>query len=187
MPEISCFYVNNRITITTRIIFIRFDKYFIVRVCNYKQIILSYETFIKIPKLFETYILSLLLTEDNSKLIKVNVFWMKTKYLWKREKYLNMYNDVIIGNKNLLNKCEPKRETSNKKIKKFIKQFNNEFRYDNSFEYIKKFINNEIKQTDEELNNLQIMVYKDNTISLLTGIKKKYGKDIYEIIRSYLI
>lgn len=146
MPEISCFYIKSNITITTRIIFIKFDKYFIVRICDYKQVILSFYTFMLIPYLFETYILSLILTQDTNKLVKENEFWMKTKFLWKRIKFFNVYNDVIIGNKNLLNKCEPKRETSYKKIMKFIKQFNNEFRYDNPLEYINKFINYEIKK-----------------------------------------
>jgi len=188
MPEFSCFYKKNNITIMTRIIFIKFEKYFIIRLCNYKQIILSNETLMTIPKLFEIYVLSLLLTKDHSNLIKImNGYWMKTKFLWKQIKYLDMYNYVRFGNKNLLNKCQPKRETSNKKIKKFIKQFNYEFRYDNPLEYINKFINYEIRKTDEELEKLQIMVYKDTTISILTGIRKKYGRDIYDVIRSHLL
>jgi hypothetical protein len=181
MPEVSCFHIKNRITLGAKIIFIKFEKYFILRVCNYKQIILSFETFMKIPKLFEIYILSLLLTEHENKL------WIRTKYLWKRDTYLYMYNDVLLGTKNILNKCEPKRETSNKKIKKFIKQFHYEFIYDNPLEYITKYINFEIRKTDEEIENLQIMVYKDNTIDILTGIRKKYGRDIYDVIRSHLI
>lgn len=44
-----------------------------------------------------------------------------------------------------------------------------------------------LKKTDEELDNLQIMVYKDNTISILTGIRRKYGRDIYDVIRSHLL
>ena len=28
--------------------------------------------------------------------------------------------------------------------------------------------------------------YHENTIQLLAGINKKYGKDVYDIIRSYL-
>lgn len=190
MPEISCFYIHfNRFP--REIIFIRFEKYFIVWICNYKKITLSYETFINIPKLFDMYVLSLLLTENTRESIKINEiyksynvqYWIRTKYLWKGIYFCNYYENVYVNHRNLLNKCEPMRETSNKKIKKFIKQLNRNYLLFNT----KGFIEQYMYKINIELNDLQVMIFINNTISILTGIKKKYGKDIYEIIRSYLI
>jgi hypothetical protein len=94
-----------------------------------------------------------------------------------------MYNDVLLGTKNILNKCEPKRETSNKKIKKFIKFFNNLFENDEPITLIEKYLNAIITPAENELNE---GLHKNNTIRLLTGIKKKYGEDIYDQIRKYV-
>jgi len=183
MTEISCYYVYYNFT-PEYITFIKYEKYFIVRINNYKMITLSYETFMKIPKLFDFYILSLILTEDAQQLYKIDDgYCLMTVYLWKRLYLTEDYKYVYLHDNNLFNKCEPKRETSNKKIKKFIKFFNNIFENDEPITLMTIYLNAIINGAEKELNK---GLHLNNTIRLLTGIKKKYGGDIYDAIRKYV-
>jgi hypothetical protein len=191
--EVTCcvyFYVKTSLNL---IVFIKFDNYFIINHDRNNIIIVSHETLVSIPNLFKIYILSLLVTEDTRNVIKT-----KTKYSNKiiytlPIKYQNMplffnetYKNVYIGKRNPLNKLEPKRESSLKKINKFIKNFNKTFEYDSPNTLIEKFIESEINIEQNEINKILLKHYNDNTISLLTGIKKKYGTDIYDKIRCHL-
>lgn len=192
--EVTCcvyFYVKTSLNL---IVFTKFDNYFIINHDRNNIIIVSHETLVLLPNLFKIYILSLLVTEDTRNVIKT-----KTKYSNKiiytlPIKYQNMplffnetYKNVYIGKRNPLNKLEPKRESSLKKINKFIKNFNKTFEYDSPNTLIEKFIESEINIEQNEINKILLKHYNDNTISLLTGIKKKYGTDIYDKIRIFLI
>jgi len=138
----------------------------------------------KIPRLFDFYILSLILVEDAHQFYKIDDnYCSKTIYLWERLYLTKDYRYVYIHHKNLLNKRQPKRETSNKKIKKFIKFFNNLFENDEPITLIEKYLNAIITPAENELNE---GLHKNNTIQLLTGIKNKYGEDIYDQIRKYV-
>lgn len=193
LPEVTCcvyFYVKTSLNL---IVFTKFDNYFIINHDRNNIIIVSHETLVLLPNLFKIYILSLLVTEDTRNVIKT-----KTKYSNKiiytlPIKYQNMplffnetYKNVYIGKRNPLNKLEPKRESSLKKINKFIKNFNKTFEYDSPNTLIEKFIESEINIEQNEINKILLKHYNDNTISLLTGIKKKYGTDIYDKIRCHL-
>jgi len=185
MSEISCFYIHFNRT-PMHITFIKFEKYFIVCLCNDNAIAISFETFMKIPYLFDFYILSLFLTEDTQQLHIRNDtmgYYTKTRCLWKRMCICNGYEFVHIDNRNLLNKREPTRETSNKKIRKFIKYFNRIFQEDDPIEILGRSIYPII---NEEQQKLEKVLDYNNKISLLTGIKKKYGIDIYYIVRRHL-
>lgn len=194
LPEVTCcvyFYVKTSLNL---IVFTKFDNYFIINHDRNNIIIVSHETLVLLPNLFKIYILSLLVTEDTRNVIKT-----KTKYSNKiiytlPIKYQNMplffnetYKNVYIGKRNPLNKLEPKRESSLKKINKFIKNFNKTFEYDSPNTLIEKFIESEINIEQNEINKILLKHYNDNTISLLTGIKKKYGTDIYDKIKGFLI
>lgn len=185
MPEISCF-IEKSTAGSKKIIFIKFKKYFIVQINTFtKPIIITFNTLKNIEYLFETYILSLVLTINTTELILYNNRYYIKAINMPTNGFLTTEtnNNVYIGRKNLLNKSEPKRETSYKKIKKFIKLFNNYFKYCDPIELIVSFVNNEIDNTEDILAELENKVYIDNSIQLLTGIKKKYGKDIYDEIR----
>jgi transcription initiation factor IIE alpha subunit len=82
------------------------------------------------------------------------------------------YKPIFIRKRNPLNKLEPKRETSLKKI--------------NKFDLPHTLIESEINIEQNEINRILLKHYNDNIISLLTGIKKKYGRDIYDKIRVFL-
>jgi len=183
MPEISCFYIHYNLT-PDYIIFIKFEKYFIIYLSEVLIITLSYDTFMKIPKLFDFYILSLVLTEDIHQLYKLyEKYTINTIHLWKRLYLCNKYKNVYIHRKNLLNKCEPTRQSSNKKIKKFIKNLNRVFYNDKPIAIMEIYINKIIDNAESEMKE---GIKLNNKISLLTGIKKKYGEDIYDQIRNYL-
>lgn len=184
MTEISCFYIHlNRGDIS--LIFTKYNNYYLISIDRSKSIILSYKTFMKIPFLYEIYILSLLLTENTQEMRKINNnYIISTKKLYKGRIFNDHYDDVIVGNKNPLNKNEPTRESSYKKIKKFAKRFEREFENYYPFELIDMFIYDEIYNT--QIPYILEEYYHANTIQLLTGIKKKYGRDIYDIIRNYL-
>ena len=95
MTEISCYYIHSNIN-TRFIIFIKYKKYFRISIDDNKYIILSNETFMKISKLFEYYILSLLTTQYLNK-IKIidNMMVLKVEMDWK----INCYTDIYIKKK----------------------------------------------------------------------------------------
>jgi hypothetical protein len=187
MPEISCF-IERTVTGYNRIIFIKFEKYFRVQINEFTNpVIISYNTLKSIKYLFETYILSLVLTINTTELILYNNgYYINSIYMLTRGYFTEINSNVYVGRKNLLNKCEPKRETSYKKIIKFIKLFNYYFSDYDPIDLMVSFVNDEIEDTEDLLAELEDKVYNDNAIRLLTGIKKKYGKDIYDEIRKRL-
>jgi len=95
----------------------------------------------------------------------------------------NGYEFIHIDRRNLLNKCEPKRETSDKKIRKFIKNFNRMFQEDDPTVIFERSIYPIIDEAQQELEK---GLDYNNKISLLAGIRKKCGRDIYDVIRSYM-
>ena len=153
MTSISCYYIHfNRNKIN--IVFIKYEKFFKI-LLGEKSIILSLSQFLSFDELFQTYIISLLLTKDTSK-IDYNIINNKKYYgvstikYWKCL-YLTSYYDMILleksVNRNPLNTCEPKRSTSIKKINKFMKSFymyidNNYIK--NPYEVIKEYYIKEI-------------------------------------------
>jgi hypothetical protein len=135
-----------------------------------------------IPYLYNIYILSLLLTENTNKIDYIHIFnkyAIRTKIYYKHKGYIDYYDYVNIGDKNLLNKIEPKRESSCKKIKKFVKNYKNMFQEYFTLNLMNVFIKNELVILSIFQKNIIIVV-------ILTGIKKKYGRDIYDLIRMYL-
>jgi methyl coenzyme M reductase subunit C-like uncharacterized protein (methanogenesis marker protein 7) len=94
------------------------------------------------------------------------------------------YRYISVGKRNPLKKSEPKSESSDKKIRKFIKNFNREFDKDDPISLMSMLVKDEIEDTN--VNEILATYYKNNTISLLTGIKKKFGRDIYDMIRIHL-
>jgi len=189
----SCVYLFLR-TGLNLIVFTKFDNYFIVNHDRKNIITITPEKLVSIPNLFKMYILSLLVTEDTRNVVK-----MKTKYfnyirhtlLIKYQNRPMIFNDtykpIYIGKRNSLNKLEPKRESSSKKINKFIKKFNSTFEFNSPDTLIEKFIESEINIEQNEINRILLKHHNDNIISLLTGIKKKFGRDIYDKIRSYFL
>lgn len=126
MTHVSCFYGFLCQPEHIKLVFIKFNNYIIIHMYPYKPIILSYKTLIFYPRIFQFYILSLLITENTQKLDKyINIytheFFIKTTVLSSIDDFMDNYSNICISNSNLLNKNEPLRQSSNKKINKFIK------------------------------------------------------------------
>ena len=189
MTEISCFFINLN-NVANKIMFVKFDKYFIVKISSTRQITLSIETFMSIQYLFEIYIISLILTKNTSEVKEYHYgdnyeFVINVRFINDQLYYNSNYNDIfIIGKKNMLKKQPPTRESSFKKIRKFVKSFSTCFNRYYPIELLQYVIYDEIAKT--ETKTVLVELYKNNTIQLLTGIKKKFGRDIYDSIRWHL-
>ena len=196
MPEVSCFFIDYSTIYPHQIIFVKFDNYFMISLNPYpcNSVILSNATMMSIPHLFEMYILSLLATRDTHSLrLKKpllrttirNKYIIDTKFFYRRvQEYKNhSYENVSVGHKNLLNKSEPKRESSNKKISKFVKHFNIEINNNDPISMMRILIQHHTQDIKEMI---MVEQHRNDVIRLLTGIRKKFGQDVYDMVRKYL-
>ena len=182
MIEVSMYYIHSNRN-PRYIAFVKYENFIKVILSNFRSIILSIEDFMSIPYLFEFYILSQLTTEDLCKIyylknhIKCSI---SVEVDWKRLYFTKNYRNITISelSKNPLNSKEPKRQTSDKKIRKFIKNFNKNFDHDPIYS-IELLINTRC------IDSFKLIEYEKN-VSIFTGIKRKYGSDIYESILKFM-
>lgn len=195
MPSISCFYTHYN-TDPINFIFVKYEN-FIKIFLNEKSIIMSIQHLISNHELFKIYLISLLLTEDTSK-ISIDIENYRNKYgvstisYWKNISLTSEYNIIFLEkspHKNPLNSVEPKRSTSFKKINKFMRKFNKY--YDE--EYIASF--GDILNEYYSLNTIDIIYYirgirqlveYEKKIEILSAIKHNYGWDIYSNIIKFM-
>lgn len=196
MVFISCFYVHynrNEVNFT----FVRFEK-FIKVILNDRSVILTNEQFVSNNKLFQIYILSLLCTEDSSTIqmeqinIKrdrtVNSYGVLTKINWKLMYFTNDYRFIPLKKlfiNNPLNMEEPKRATSMKKVRKFLKLLNGNIAdlIDEPDKIINDFYRHESEEVIDYLESY--ISYNVQTIAL-HSIIQKYGSDVLTSVSKFL-
>lgn len=196
MVFISCFYVHynrNEVNFT----FVRFEK-FIKVILNDRSVILTNEQFVSNNKLFQIYILSLLCTEDSSTIqmeqinIKrdrtVNSYGVLTKINWKLMYFTNDYRFIPLKKlfiNNPLNMEEPKRATSMKKVRKFLKLLNGNIAdlMDEPDKIINDFYRHESEEVIDYLESY--ISYNVQTIAL-HSIIQKYGSDVLTSVSKFL-
>ena len=196
MVFISCFYVHynrNEVNFT----FVRFEK-FIKVILNDRSVILTNEQFVSNNKLFQIYILSLLCTEDSSTIqmeqinIKrdrtVNSYGVLTKINWKLMYFTNDYRFIPLKKlfiNNPLNMEEPKRATSMKKVRKFLKLLNGNIAdlMDEPDKIINDFYRHESGEVIDYLESY--ISYNVQTIAL-HSIIQKYGSDVLTSVSKFL-
>ena len=128
--EISCFYIYYNHQTPVNITFIKYNKYFKILFLNKKPIILLFKEFMQIPRLFEWYILSLMTTKEINKVYYNDdnkKYGIYSQMNWRRYYFKDDYELIYLenhSNKNPLKSQEPKRQSSIKKIKKFVKAYN---------------------------------------------------------------
>jgi len=109
-----------------------------------REITLSFQTFIDIPQIFELYVLSLLMS-NNIEITSDNKSYKLCfdKYLYKDCQFILSENMICLGARNPLNRQPPKRESSRKKIRKFLKYFDKKFvkHHDHPNKLIEAYIN----------------------------------------------
>lgn len=129
MTDISCIYSSTRYN-EILMIFVKFSNFITVHLYGCNKITLKFEVFVNIPMLYDLYIISLLLTENTKRLDTTDFndkYYLNVASLYNFTYYDRPYLPLDIGNKNLLLKQNPKRETTSKKLRKFIKHLNFNF------------------------------------------------------------
>ncbi len=124
--SISCFYMYIDIKRSINILFITFDNYIKV-IFNRRSVILNNQQLISNYELFQIYLLSLILTEDTSKINNYNNNYGINTKIWEKFYLSSSYKFIMfekLTHKNPFNSNEPKRTTSSKKINKFMWIFN---------------------------------------------------------------
>jgi hypothetical protein len=200
MVAISCFYRSCNPT-PIKIIFIQFERF--VKVMFYdKIVILTYEQIVSNIYLFEMFKLSLLCTEDTSRIYKNSynetcvstrrylrcLEFTDTYILQEFENFSNIYQLVELDKtRNPLLAQEPKRASSAKKIRKFNKLcFNMANKIGDPYELMYEYLQLELA----DLNDYFIKYIEHNKnnakIQLLTSIQHNYGRDVYLSIRKFL-
>jgi hypothetical protein len=200
MVAISCFYISYNNS-PVKLIFIQF-KQFMKIMLNNRIIILTYKQLIYNIKLFQLFKLSLLCTEDTSR-IYINSyaeFGVSTRQYLKRLEFTDEFKFVEFSNFKYQYKFvsldklsyrdpflaqEPKRSSSSKKIRKFEKLFDS-------------YIFKRIKQPNDLLNeyfDLELLelnnyftkyINNEAKIQLLSSILHNYGRDVYSSVRKFL-
>jgi hypothetical protein len=191
MTSISCFYVHyNRDPIN--IIFVKYQNFFKIFL-NDKSIILTYQQLVYYRELFQIYLLSLLLTEDTSKIsVDVenykNVYGVSTIKYWKHLHLTSLYNVILLEkspHKNPLNASEPKRSTSLKKINKFMKKFDRYY-YEYIMDVDKIFLEYYEMESSQMFNYFQRYIQHEKKIEMLSVVLHNYGKDVYNSVMKHL-
>jgi hypothetical protein len=203
MVAISCYY-NHYNYESINCIFITYLNYVKI-ILNEKSIIFSKIQLKSNSKLFQMYILSLFYTQDTSQVEMVeeklhknrSIYNIYTRKIWKHLRLNNHYEPITIEEyyrnpnnstykiaqpkytRNPLNTQEPKRTSSNKKIKKFIKHLNDVtfLKYDtNNFEMmLNECYLNELKDICEYFQSYIDYKYQVNILAMFSNT---YGIDI---------
>jgi hypothetical protein len=186
MTEISCFNHHN-LSDPVTFIFYKYEKY--IRIClNNKTIILSLSQLAFYKDLFNYYLISLLVTEDTKKIIVYKYYSENKTYqgiytmrYWKDIRLLDTYQIIKIEKPKLIKSQEPKRSTSSKKIRKFMRNFEL---------YKNEVIKNPIDIFNEFYMNETQDIYRnyeyEKKIEILLNIRHTFGYDIYSSIRKFL-
>ena len=194
MTTISCFYIHyNREPINFT--FIRFQKYIKI-VLNDKAIILDLSRFAANKSLFQIYILSLLLTEDTNSISvyhtktesNKNIYGVSTMWYWK---YLHLVNDYRFielekqATRNPLNMLEPKRETSEKKIRKFDRHIG---KYCGKYIILPMYamIEYYTMETCEDDKICKKYAMNELITTLLLCVNRRLGYDIYRCVKQII-
>jgi len=200
MVAISCFYISYNNS-PVKLIFIQF-KQFMKIMLNNRIIILTYKQLIYNIKLFQLFKLSLLCTEDTSR-IYINSyaeFGVSTRQYLKCLEFTDEFKFVEFSNFKYQYKFvsldklsyrdpflaqEPKRSSSSKKIRKFEKLFDSYM-----FKRIKQpndLLNEYFDLELLELNNyFTKYINYEAKIQLLSSILHNYGRDVYSSVRKFL-
>lgn len=189
MPSISCFSYRLFHNFT----FIKYENY--VKVFyNFKTIILTNEELKSNKILFQIFILSLLLTEDTSRVSTVNdnnkiKYGISTLLHWNKSHFMNYYGFVQLEKltmRNPLNTMEPKRASGDKKKRKFFKLFKIFCQNDlgkTTFDILNEFITGEFK---EVFDYFAKYIHTECKVNILSSIYHKYGNDIYRSVNRFV-
>jgi hypothetical protein len=193
MVEVSCFYIHFKIN-SINFTFIKYEK-FVKIIFQEKRIVMKIENLRNYQILFQFYLLSLLCTEDVSKIKAVNFrnkwrnmndYAISTLKYWKYSSYCDVYDNITLEKsctRNPFLSQEPKRETTIKKLNKLLKMINNYYNKQ-TFRHPSYYINNFIIKKIAETNIENVIQY-EKEIYLLSCIRG-LNRDIYSAIKKFM-
>jgi len=194
MPSISCFYYRLWTRKPFTFIFVKFEK-FVKVMLDHKAVILTNEELASNPELFQMFVLSLLLTENTSKVDSVINDDNKISYgvssyqYWNssRPKFELCFNELEKSRtKNPLNAREPTRASSDKKVRKFFKSFR-EF-YENEMIKDPSIIVEEYldRHASDVINYFNRYIEHECKVQMLSSIFHNFGRDIYASVNRFI-
>jgi hypothetical protein len=195
--SISCFnfhYFDN----SFKFIFIEFDNYIKV-IVNNKMIVLTKQELTLNTRLFQIYLISLLLTEDTK---NISSFTLDKSYIYGVRsrwyvKTLDCFNMVLIdrdrfsmisklSNRNPLNASSPKRSSGPKKIRKVMKLVDKFYKDYNIIDLsfiVSIFYRNELQPS---IDYFERYIAHEKKIEMLSVIHHNYGRDVYSAVNRFL-
>jgi hypothetical protein len=195
--SISCFnfhYFDN----SFKFIFIEFDNYIKV-IVNNKMIVLTKQELTLNTRLFQIYLISLLLTEDTKNissftLDKLYIYGVRSRWYVKT---LDCFNMVLkdkdrfsmiskLSNRNPLNASSPKRSSGPKKIRKVMKLVDKFYKDYNIIDLsfiVSIFYRNELQPS---IDYFERYIAYEKKIEMLSVIHHNYGRDVYSAVNRFL-
>lgn len=192
MPTtISCFSYRQWDRVPFHFIFIKYEN-FVKVILNSKSVIFTNYELASNQILFQIFILSLLLTKDISCISSVFdknkiKYGVETLRHWKKSKIADYYEFVEIDNgRNPLNSMEPKRASSDKKMRKFFKMFIN-FCEDELIKdpiiIVDEYIT---RESDKLFNYFDRYIHHEVKINILSRILHTYGHDVCKSVNRFI-
>lgn len=191
MVEISCYYVHynrNPINFT----FVKYEKFMKI-IFQQRVICIALENLQNDEVLYGVYILSLLCTEDTSKINytwnernRKRVYSISTEKTWKNRSFYGKYDFITLEKncfKNPLLSQEPTKETSLKKQNKLLKLMYNHYEngyFSNPYDLINIYQEILLKRT-----NMQQVIEYEKNIYILCCIRG-FSRDIYANIMRFM-
>ena len=194
LPSISCYYMHYNYQ-PYNFTFIKFEK-FVKVLLNARAVVMNFKQLAENTKLFKIYQLSLLLTKDTTQISTLVdettgdvMYGVITEWYWKHLRISGFEEFTVLEKsryKNPLKSCEPKRESSGKKINKFLKLFNSE-------DVVNKMKDPDVvvleffqKESAEIFDYFRRYIEHERKVEMLSVILHNYGRDVYGCVRKFV-
>jgi hypothetical protein len=173
--------------------FIEFDNFFKV-IINNKKIVLTKQELTLNSRLFQIYLISLLLTED---IIIIDKIMFDKSYIYGIRSRWYIYNNInfqkvkftimrIFLNRNPLNASSPKRSSSPKKIRKFIKLIDKFYKNNKIIDLSFIILIFYIDEAHPLIDYFERYIAHEKKIQMLSVILHNYGRDVYGAVNKFL-
>ncbi len=193
LPSISCYYMHyNRQPYNFT--FIKFEK-FVKVLLNERVVVMNFKQLAENTKLFKIFQLSLLLTKDTTQISTLVdettgavMYGVVTQWYWKYLRISGFEEFTVLEKspyKNPLKSCEPKRESSGKKIKKFLKLFNSKDVVNKMKDPDAVFLEFFQKESADIYEYFRRYIEHERKVEMLSVILHNYGRDVYSCVRKF--
>ena len=157
---------------------------------------MTFKQLVENTKLFKIFQLSLLLTKDTTQIAtSVNettgdvMYGVITKWYWKYLRISEFEKFTVLEKsqyKNPLKSCEPKRESSRKKINKFLKLFNSQDIVNKMKDPDAVVLEFFQKESAEIFDYFRQYIEHERKVEMLSVILHNYGRDVYSCVKRFV-